>query len=187
MNKIKEYIVPENHIYESFDDMLNGPFKEQAGSLVVLLHDHNEEIKKLKEENDRLKNYEINGFIIMLNEMKEEIIKIKKENENLKRIIAKDLNENDEFGAEFVHVNILKNEISKLKKSREVLRQACEFYGDIDNWDIYKNKGYEYFNFTFQRINKNDLEAFAIGIDMADRYGGKKAREAIKQDDEIMK
>lgn len=55
MNKIKEYIVPENHIYESFDDMLNGPFKEQAGSLVVLLHDHNEEINKLKKSREVLR------------------------------------------------------------------------------------------------------------------------------------
>ena len=37
--------------------------------------------------------------------------KLKEENENLKKIIAKELSENDEFGAEFVHVNILKEKL----------------------------------------------------------------------------
>ncbi|MCB0370034.1 MAG: hypothetical protein KDD45_11575, partial [Bdellovibrionales bacterium] len=127
------------------------------------------EITELKEENDKLKNYEIAGYIAMKNEMEQEIERYKKFAEHEFKIKEKYI-----------------IEITKLKKSRDILREACEFYGDKENWDIYQNKGYEYFNFTFQRINKNDLEAFAIGIDTADRYGGKKAREAIKADDEIM-
>lgn len=56
-------------------------------------------------------------------EAKTEIDKLKAENENLKKIIAKELSENDEFGAEFVHVNILKEKlkiaVDDLKKLEE--------------------------------------------------------------------
>jgi hypothetical protein len=34
-----EYVVPENHLYESFDDLLKGPFASQAGVSVVCAHD----------------------------------------------------------------------------------------------------------------------------------------------------
>lgn len=40
---------------------------------------------------------------------------LQKENENLKRIIANELNENDELGSEFVYVNVLKAENERLR------------------------------------------------------------------------
>lgn len=48
------------------------------------------------------------------------------ENERLKSIIAKEMSENDEFGAEYVHVNILKEENAKLRAAYGVVREALE-------------------------------------------------------------
>lgn len=45
--------------------------------------------------------------------------KILEENENLKKIIAKELSENDEFGSEFVLVNILKDKNAELNSQLE--------------------------------------------------------------------
>jgi hypothetical protein len=39
--------------------------------------------------------------------------------ENLKKIIAKELNENDDFGSEFVMVNILREENKRLREALE--------------------------------------------------------------------
>ncbi len=48
-----------------------------------------------------------------------EIESLRAENSNLKSIIAKEMSENDEFGAEYVHVNILKAENAELKVKQE--------------------------------------------------------------------
>lgn len=57
-------------------------------------------------------------------------------NKKLEKIIAKELSENDEFGAEFVHVNILKDENARLKKANKVLRDVlrmehCPYCKDL--------------------------------------------------------
>lgn len=70
------------------------------------------------------------------------------------------------------------NEITKLKKSREWLRKACEFYG---NW----------VNSPDGIIHKSDCETIFVHEPLEkDKNGivvaGKKAREALKADDEIM-
>lgn len=48
------------------------------------------------------------------------INKLQNENKNLKKIIAKELSENDELGCEFVYVAILKDEIELLKRKLEL-------------------------------------------------------------------
>lgn len=77
------------------------------------------------------------------------------------------------------------NEITKLKKSREGLRQACEFYASSDQWNCTKEQ-----LTTYNTIDKDDLGIgdfqFACDVD-DDRVGGKKAREALEADDELMK
>ena len=60
--------------------------------------------------------------------------KLMAENENLKKIIAKELSENDEFGAEFVHVNILRE---KLKIAVDALNEI-KAYGHSENCRIMK-------------------------------------------------
>lgn len=91
---------------------------------------------------------------------------------------------------EYVHKKLLddieyqKKEITKLKKSREVLRKACEFYASSDQWNCTKEQ-----LTTYNTIDKDDLGIgdfqFACDVD-DDRVGGKKAREALEADDEIM-
>lgn len=78
--------------------------------------------------------------------------------------------------------------IEKLKKSREVLRKAVEFYGDINSWD--RNDLPKGFCAIFNSL-KNDHDGDPNletdnGRENLSNYAGKKAREAIKQDDEIM-
>lgn len=79
----------------------------------------------------------------------------------------------------------LEKEIIKLKKSREWLRKACEFYASSDQWNCTKEQ-----LTTYNTIDKDDLGIgdfqFACDVD-DDRVGGKKAREALEADDEIMK
>lgn len=79
----------------------------------------------------------------------------------------------------------LEKEITKLKKSREVLMKACEFYASSDQWNCTKEQ-----LTTYNTIDKDDLGIgdfqFACDVD-DDRVGGKKAREALEADDEIMK
>lgn len=84
-----------------------------------------------------------------------------------------------------VFKDAVENEITKLKKSREVLRKACEFYASSDQWNCTKEK-----ITTYDKIDDIDLgngEFYFNYITDDDRVGGKKAREAIKSDDEIMK
>jgi hypothetical protein len=57
------------------------------------------------------------------NENRETIISLQSEKSNLKAIIAKELSENDDFGAEYVIASILKEENAKL-------REALRFYAD---------------------------------------------------------
>ena len=49
---------------------------------------------------------------------------------NLKKIIAKELSENDEFGAEFVHVNILRE---KLRIAVDALKEVRRHHLEADN------------------------------------------------------
>lgn len=51
--------------------------------------------------------------------------------ERLKKIIAKELSENDELGAEFVYVNILKEEINKM---------ATKYIDVVDKYNIAADK-----------------------------------------------
>jgi len=84
----------------------------------------------------------------------------------------------------FHHGIIMADEITKLKKSREVLRKACEFYASSDQWNCTKEQ-----LTTYNTIDKDDLGIgdfqFACDVD-DDRVGGKKAREALKADDELI-
>ena len=79
----------------------------------------------------------------------------------------------------------LEKEITKLKKSRDGLRSVCEFYASSDQWNCTKEQ-----LTTYNTIDKDDLGVgefqFACDVD-DDRVGGKKAREALKADDEFMK
>jgi hypothetical protein len=59
-----------------------------------------------------------------------EFEKLKKENNNLRKIIAKEVSENDEFGSEFVIAQILREEkrvlIEKLNHARAFIRRFIE-------------------------------------------------------------
>ena len=83
-----------------------------------------------------------------------------------------------------LEITKLKEENEKLKKSREALRRAVEFYSDEQQWNCTPEK-----LTTYNTIGKDDLGIgdFHLTKDVDDdRVGGKKAREAIKADDEIM-
>lgn len=62
----------------------------------------------------------------------------------------------------------MNDEITKLKKSRDVLRKAVEFYGDLQNHRMIHDSGDGFVN-----MSNIDLDV------------GRKASEAIKEDDEI--
>lgn len=78
-------------------------------------------------------------------------------------------------------VNELREEITKLKKSREVLRKAVEFYGNEDSWNWS-----DWNRDLMSNFEDGELKEFE---DKHDNHflAGKKAREAIKADDDIMK
>ena len=61
-------------------------------------------------------------------------------------------------------------EIEQLKKQNAILRSACEFYGDKENWNI--SQPHSNFNLT---INSNDK--YRENQD----WGGKRARQALKE------
>lgn len=62
------------------------------------------------------------------------------ENERLKSIIAKEMSENDEFGAEYVHVSILKAEIAKLKEAYGVVRSDMKEILEVVGTSTQTNK-----------------------------------------------
>lgn len=72
----------------------------------------------------------------------------------------------------------LKSEITKLKKSREVLREASKFYGNWTNGQNDKIIGSDFEVIFMHEPLPKDKNGVAIA--------GKKAREALKQDHEIM-
>lgn len=105
---------------------------------------------------------------------------LRKLGKNLNKIIKSGIyfNKNNIKMVEFekrefkVFKDAAENEITKLKKSREALRNALEFYGNGEH------------------LNHNDHEIVELeceGSTMTDHIAGKKAREALKDDDEIMK
>lgn len=61
----------------------------------------------------------IDGYNACRAEMQSEI-------KNLKSIIAKEMSENDEFGAEYVHVNILKSELAAARAEISELKRLLE-------------------------------------------------------------
>lgn len=127
-----------------------------------------------------------------------EYAQLKQENENLKKIIAKELNENDEFGAEFVHVCILKQENERLTEDRNFyakatsdvtlealrlnadnkrLREALSFYTDFNSWTTQ--------DADRDTIIPDDVESLKIildhdGDESFEDIGGKRARQALK-------
>jgi len=70
--------------------------------------------------------------------------------ENLKKIISKEMSENDEFGSEFVLVGILKDEIVRLKSIVELqpLVTKMKEFAEKLNEDKTQDKGYSAFNFN---------------------------------------
>ena len=91
----------------------------------------------------------------------------------------------------------LEKEITKLKKSREVLRKAVEFYGDRETWELsgsLTNKRY-FKNLKSYGEALNDISEFQVpntfgyaheNKELTYYIAGKKAREALKADDETM-
>jgi len=73
-----------------------------------------------------------------------------KEIENLKKIISKEMSENDEFGSEFVLVGILKDEIVRLKRIVELqpLVTKTKEFAEKLNEDKTQDKSYSAFNFN---------------------------------------
>lgn len=137
--------------------------------------------------------------------LESEIIKQKEENVCLKidyqalENSNRRLNEANERIVEFE--SIKKSHIAtieKLKKSRDVLRRTCEFYGDKEKWSGYSHYQTEMmheddheFTKEIHYISNCDCESNCrcepIDSGKCNVYGGKKAREALKADDEIMK
>lgn len=90
---------------------------------MIDLAKHEEIVASLKSESRYLVQVDANGVITPVFQDQENI-RLKAENENLKSIIAKELSENDEFGAEFVHVNILKE---KLRIAVDALKEVRDY------------------------------------------------------------
>ena len=65
----------------------------------------------------------------------EEYEKLKAQNENLKKIIAKELSENDELGSEFVYVNLLKEQVKDYEQalcySVNLAREVLKKWGSV--------------------------------------------------------
>lgn len=108
---------------------MNKENKTLSDVLLVLLNDYKKgNVSSIKFSmdatlvNEKLKELELKNEKLMA------------ENENLKKIIAKELSENDEFGAEFVHVNILRE---KLKIAVDALNEI-KAYGHSENCRIMK-------------------------------------------------
>ena len=79
----------------------------------------------------------------------------------------------------YSNVGNLLREIESLKKQVAILKEACEFYGDKENWFGGGDNDYTYFQGI--RLNENesiseDWEAFGTNS-----YGGKRARQALKE------
>ena len=64
---------------------------------------------------------------------KNEYEKLQQENDRLKKIIAKELSENDDLGCEFVYVNILKQE-------NKIMREALEL--NVSKYKQWNDKGH---------------------------------------------
>jgi hypothetical protein len=99
---------------------VNKENKTLSDALLVLLNDY---------EKGNVSSIKFSMDATLVNEKLKELElrneKLKAENENLKSIIAKELSENDEFGAEFVHVNILREKlINIIEASKEVCNSA---------------------------------------------------------------
>lgn len=74
-------------------------------------------------------------------------------------------------------------EITRLKQALEIANEAIGFYGDKGNW-FYDNGLYQN---EFKSIAEEDSELFDIeGKLIPKHYGGKRARKAQKQIQEIM-
>lgn len=56
---------------------------------------------------------------------------IKEENIRLKKIISKELNENDELGSEYVFISILKNENEILNKKLKIAIDSLNAYSEL--------------------------------------------------------
>ena len=98
--------------------------------------------------------------------------KLQTENANLKKIIAKELSENDEFGSEFVIVSILKEREQKLLEVIDMMKTTLSFYSrkdadQITDVCIWQGEGY------------------AAGWSVVDQ--GDKANEALAKVEEMMK
>jgi len=105
---------------------MNKENKTLSDALLVLLNDYEKgNVSSIKFSmdatlvNEKLKELELKNEKLMA------------ENSNLKNIIAKELSENDEFGAEFVIVNILKEKLKELELKNEKLMAREEIYKSI--------------------------------------------------------
>ena len=77
-------------------------------------------------------------------------------------------------------------DIEKLKKQNEVMREALEFYGDIDHWGHTKVIPDD--NYVYKiMVQKSDLGdgSFDYKNTNDDSVAGRKAREALKKVEEM--
>jgi len=134
---------------------------------IILARAYLELEKKLSlEQQDR--ESEKREFKVFKDAAENEITKLKEEKESIRTQLLAQCKMSHE----------LMDEKEKLKKSREWLRKALEFYGDEKSWyDVNIGSGL------------GVLKAGITGYDTSGMYnvGGKKAREAIKADYELMK
>lgn len=86
--------------------------------------------------------------------------------------------ENEQLKAELANKDAVRlwNENEKLKAKLEKAKKALEYYSNIDSWDcenLHENKC----------IKDDDMELLELtydGTDFSDWYGGKRARQALK-------
>lgn len=121
--------------------------------------------RMLYEINDYLENASNTTFDNVYNIMLKRTQRLETEIKNLKSIIAKELNENDEFGKEYVITTILQDENAKL-------RETLKWYADDDNWVKSRPLHYE-------RINIDDVEV--RNASLLSYIGGKRARNVLKE------
>ena len=155
-----------------------------------LIEDMNEKSEinnNIYDEMELLKTGKINDLSGQLSRANIENDKLKKEIERYKKFTEHEFKIKEKYIVD----------ITKLKKSREGLRSACEFYGDRETWELsgsLTNKRY-FKNLKSYGEALNDISEFQVpntfgyaheNKELTYYIAGKKAREALKADDELI-
>ena len=97
--------------------------RSHLGESVSWILKHSPKTRQINYDNEFMNDIEAQAYYGAL----DRITQLEAENANLKKIIAKELSENDDCGSEFVIARISREENAKLK-------DALKWYADRNNW-----------------------------------------------------